>query len=117
MTTLTEFRSVYREYRDQTCELLADIVANVPDSTPGAETFRRLPVVIENAAGREILFARLLKMFRGDQKVSRRELREMMEDGSFWDKFFDFLQNVDWEKVFNLILTFMEAMLKIFALV
>lgn len=112
-----EWREEYRIARDATIEMLAARIQATEGqrSIPLFDRFRS--AILNLDFGREVVFANLVRQYRKEYGITRRQFRDSLADGSFWEKFLEFLQSVDWEKVIELIIKLVEAILAIIAVV
>lgn len=99
---------LYREARDATTQI---IQARLEQRS--AEDGRRCAVAFRFDLCRNAAATVLFTRYRKSRNLSFREFRQKLEDGSFWEDFLEFLQSIDWEEVISLIITLIDAILKI----
>ena len=90
----TDWRSAYREAKEDTIGLLAARFSNDVDEARG---IKFLDTIYHERAGKfaqSAVFGLLVQRYRRKSRLSRRELREQLEDGSFWENFLEFLQGL-----------------------
>lgn len=97
----------YREYRDDTLEL----VQGAFRKRASEEALGKFEKVASFGLFRTAVFELLLNLYCLNRRISRFQVRRKMQDGTFWEDFLEFLQSVDWEKVIELILKIIEAIL------
>jgi hypothetical protein len=98
---------MYREYRDDTIELILGALRK----RSSVEQFAKIQKVGDHPFFKTVVFELLLTRYRLSRRISRRKMREMMEEGTFWEDFLAFLQEVDWEKVLEIVMTIVEMIL------
>ena len=98
----------YREARDSTLQMIEAKCRN--ENRP---FLAKLEQIMPFDFFRNALFASLVNQYRRDRDLSRRQLRDKLEEGSFWEDFLDFLSQIDWEKVIELIIKLIEAIISI----
>lgn len=101
-----EYRQIYVDARDDVFELVRAKV-QASDTNQQFELFERVADWCESrriSLLKTAVFELLLGKYRRDRKLTRRQLRQKMLAGEFWDDFLKFLQSIDWAAVLELIM-------------
>lgn len=100
---------IYREYREDTMVLIRGAFKRRATE----EQFEKMQHVFDLRLFQTAVFELLLARYRISRKMTRRQMRQKMEEGTFWEDFLKFLQSIDWEKVLELVMKIVEMILSI----